>query len=259
MWPPTAALGWRFCRSLDIVDAEPSGPEDLPPFLELDSAEARVLGALMEKALTTPQHYPLSLNALVSACNQSTSRDPITALGESEVVEVIDQLKANGLARLVHPRSGRGVVKYRHVVDEAMAIDEAGVALLSVLLLRGPQTINELRSRTERAYAFDDAATVESVLSFLADRHGRAVVRRLERESGAREPRWIQLICAAQGEDRAAAGASTSTGASPSAAAPGGAGAAAPSADLVAEVAELRQELAALRAEFDALRDDLGA
>ncbi|MEM7342216.1 MAG: DUF480 domain-containing protein [Actinomycetota bacterium] len=248
------------------MDDEPSAVEEPPPFLELGSAEARVLGALMEKALTTPQHYPLSLNALVSACNQTTSRDPITALGESEVVELIDQLKARGLARLVHPRSGRGVVKYRHVVDEALAIDEAGVALLGVLLLRGPQTINELRSRTERAYPFDDAATVESVLSFLADRYGRSIVRRLDREPGAREPRWIQLICSAQGEDRAsgsaAAEASTveATAAVPhSAPAAGGPAAAAVTAGLVDDVAELRRELAELRAEFDALKADLGA
>lgn len=206
------------------------------------SDEARVLGALIEKALATPQNYPLSLNAITLACNQATNRDPVSALEESRVHDVLTVAKTRGLARFVHPRSGRGVTKYRHVVDEALAVEEPVLALLSVLLLRGPQTVGELRSRTERLHAFSDSAEIEAALTALADGQGRPLVRRLERGSGHREARWIQLLCPEQGEDRA--GKATAPATTSAAPAPG----------LAHEVDWLRSELAELRSEFEAFR-----
>lgn len=169
---------------------------------------ARLLGALIEKGLATPQNYPLSINALVGACNQTTNRDPITDLSESEVEALLDQGKIDGLVRFVHPRSGRGVTKYRHVVDEVLRLEPTELALLGVLLLRGPQTVSELRSRTERLAGFGGNDEVEETLAALARREPQALVVRLEREPGHRERRWVQLICPAQGEDRSGVAAS---------------------------------------------------
>lgn len=217
---------------------------------------ARLLGALIEKALATPQNYPLSVNALVAACNQTTNRDPIMELSESAVEGLLSEAKADGWARFVHPRSGRGVTKYRHVVDEKLGLDERETALVGVLALRGPQTVSELRSRTERLAPMD-AEELESVLARLAQREPAALVRRLEREAGHREPRWIQLLCPAQGEERAGEPASSS----PRRAVLTGDGATAGSAEvdeLRAELAEVRAELVALRSEFDAFRAEFG-
>lgn len=224
------------------LDTSIAGPEADDELLRWSSDEARVLGALMEKGLATPQNYPLSLNALTLACNQATNRDPVTALGESRVQDVLTVCKTRGLARFVHPRSGRGVTKYRHVVDEALAVGEPVLALLSVLLLRGPQTVGELRSRTERLHPFDDSADIELALTTLTDGQGSPLVRQLERESGHREARWIQLLSPEQGEDRA--GQMT---APPIASV-------APQPAATDDVDQLRRELAELRAEFEAFR-----
>jgi uncharacterized protein YceH (UPF0502 family) len=170
---------------------------------------ARVLGALIEKGLATPQNYPLSLNALVGACNQTTNRDPVTELSESAVESLLVEAKADGLARFVHPRHGRGVTKYRHVVDEVLRLEPQELALIGVLLLRGPQTVGELRARTERLASFGSNDEVEQCLAGLAARDPGPLVLRLEREPGNRERRWVQLLCPAQGEDRVA-GSSTS-------------------------------------------------
>jgi len=214
---------------------------------------ARLLGALIEKALATPQNYPLSVNALVAACNQTTNRDPIMELTESAVNGLLTEAKADGWARYVHPRSGRGVTKYRHVVDEKLGLDERETALVGVLALRGPQTASELRSRTERLAPME-AHELETVLAGLAARTPAPLVRRLERESGHREPRWIQLLCPAQGEERAGEPAS----ASPRRAAAAGAVGGAEADELRAELAQVKSELAALRAEFDAFRAEFG-
>lgn len=156
--------------------------------------EARVIGALIEKALATPHHYPLSLSALVAACNQRSSRDPVTTLSDAEVMDVLTVGKERKLIRLVHPRSGHGVTKYRQVLHEFLEIDDARLALLGVLLLRGPQTARELRDRTERLHSFGDIAAVTEVLRQLAD-EGHVI--RLERRPGQRDERWAQLLCGA--------------------------------------------------------------
>ena len=137
-----------------------------------------MLGCLIEKERTTPQQYPLSLNALTLACNQSTNRDPVVAYGEEQVQAAVTALKKRGLARFVHPTHGRSALRFRHVVDEALGLDDRARSVLAVLLLRGPQTPGELRSRTERMAEFADVAGVESVLERLADRP-EPLVRRL--------------------------------------------------------------------------------
>lgn len=148
-----------------------------------------MLGSLVEKERTVPDTYPLSLNALVLACNQTSNRDPVLTVTEGEVLAAIDSLKAQKLARVVHPVSGRGVTKYRHVLHEHFEPDE--VALLAVLALRGAQTAAELRARSERLHPFADQAEVDDALRRLTDRE---LVLRLDRRPGEREARWIHLL-----------------------------------------------------------------
>ena len=151
--------------------------------------EGRVLGCLMEKERTVPDQYPLTMNALVSACNQSSSREPIMALDEFEVDASITSMKTQGLVRIVHPSHGRSVTRYRQVADEKLELDDPAAAIIAVLLVRGPQTSAELRSRTERLHSFD--SEVERCLHDLAD---NALVRLLDRQTGQKEQRWQQLI-----------------------------------------------------------------
>jgi uncharacterized protein YceH (UPF0502 family) len=158
----------------------------------LTTTEARVLGCLIEKEATTPDVYPLTLKALTTACNQTSNRDPLMSLSEHLVESAALALKAVGFARVVYPGSGERATKYRHIAQEALGIDAAEQAVLAVLLLRGPQTLAELRTRTERLHAFADGE-LEATLESLATRDP-AVVERLERQPGAREPRWRQLV-----------------------------------------------------------------
>jgi uncharacterized protein len=153
--------------------------------------EGRVLGCLMEKERTVPDQYPLSMNALVSACNQSSSREPIMALDEFEVEASITSMKSQGLVRMVHPSHGRSVTRYRQVADEKFELDDPAAAVIAVLLVRGPQTAAELRSRTERLHTFESASEVEACLRALAD---SSLVRLLDRQVGQKEQRWQQLI-----------------------------------------------------------------
>ena len=147
----------------------------------------------MEKALTTPDQYPLSANALMLGCNQTTNRHPVMHVEAAAVDEAVLRLKALHLARVVHPTHGRGVTKYRHVADEALGLDAAESAVLCVLLLRGPQTAGELRSRTERLHEFESVGAVEQVLHDLRAR-SEPMVTLLERLPGHKEPRWMQLV-----------------------------------------------------------------
>jgi uncharacterized protein YceH (UPF0502 family) len=160
----------------------------------LSAEEARVVGALAEKQLTTPDYYPLTLNALVNACNQISNRDPVVAYDEQRVSRAIESLRAKGLAREVRTADGR-VPKYRHVLDEALALSKAELALMCVLLLRGAQTPGELRTRTERLYPFSGTQFVESALEGLMTREGRAsLVFKLPRAQGQKESRYAQLL-----------------------------------------------------------------
>lgn len=157
----------------------------------LTTIQGRVLGCLLEKERTTPDQYPLTLNALVLACNQSTSRDPVMHLVDHEVETVLAGLKSETLLRYVHPSHGRSVTRYRQVADEAWALDPPAAALVAVLLLRGPQTVAELRTRTERMHAFESLEAVETVLRELSL---RGSVQLLDRQPGHKEPRWQQLL-----------------------------------------------------------------
>ena len=153
--------------------------------------EGRVIGCLLEKERTTPDQYPLTLNALVLGCNQSTSREPVMHLADYEVEATLALLKAEGLLRYVHPAHGRSVTRYRQIADESWGLATDAAAVVAVLLLRGPQTIAELRTRTERQHRFDTPESVEDVLRELAA-VGR--VQLLERQPGQKEARWQQLI-----------------------------------------------------------------
>ncbi|HEX5613695.1 MAG TPA: aldehyde dehydrogenase family protein [Acidimicrobiia bacterium] len=156
----------------------------------LSATEARVLGCLMEKAATTPEHYPLSLNAVVTACNQSTNRDPVVHYDDDTAEAALTSLRERGLARRIKAAGAR-VIKYSHVVDEALSLDAGARAVLGVLLLRGEQTPGELRARTERWHTFATADEIDATLRELAD---RGLVAVLARRPGQKEARWTQLL-----------------------------------------------------------------
>lgn len=162
-------------------------PMDLPV---LDAREQRVLGSLLEKQVTVPATYPMTINAVRTACNQTSSRDPLVDWSESEVDETLRALKKRELVRFVWA-SGSRAVKYAQALDQAIALDEAERALVTVLLLRGPQAPGELRTRTERLYAFAERSDVESTLRSLAD---RGLVRELELRPREQDRRWVHLL-----------------------------------------------------------------
>jgi uncharacterized protein YceH (UPF0502 family) len=219
--------------------------------VEPDAVEIRVVGCLVEKQRTTPDHYPLSLNALRLACNQSTNRDPVVDYDEQTVVEALRRLALRGWTRLASGAGSRAR-KYRHLLDQAFGLDDAEVALLAVLMLRGPQTPGELKQRGQRLQDFADLAAVQAALEQLV---GRGQVARHERQPGQKEDRYEQLL--GGGEQPAVATAvsvdppSDEDSDEPIAVR---AEELTPAEDrlkrLEREVAELRAELAALRAEL---------
>ena len=170
-----------------------AGRNMLALVVELSPAEARVVGSLAEKQLTTPQQYPLTLNALVLACNQSSNRDPIVAYDEETVEAALSSLKEAGLLRFVHPAQGRSATRYRQVLDERFGLDSRSLSVLTVLVLRGPQTVGELRARTERMADFAGLHEVEAELARLGSGPD-PLVRRLTRRPGQKEERWAQLM-----------------------------------------------------------------
>jgi uncharacterized protein len=231
---------------------------------ELTFAEQRVLGCLLEKQRTTPDQYPLSLNALRLACNQSTNRDPVADLDEEAIRAALHGLGRRRFTRLASGHTSRAS-KYRHLLDDALGVDRADQAVLAILLLRGPQTPGELKGRTERLHPFASLDEVEAQLGSLID---RGLVARLERRPGQKEVRYAHLLGDEAGdeEDAPARGASPvavlagpAAAAAPPAAAPAGAAAPAPDAGLPRRLSALEEEVAALRAELAALRADLGA
>jgi uncharacterized protein YceH (UPF0502 family) len=163
----------------------------------LSLLEARVLGVLVEKAHTVPDSYPLSLNSLTLGCNQKTARDPVLNATEAEVQDAVIALKT---LHLVAEASGSRVTRYEHNAGRVLALPSQSIALLTTLMLRGPQTVSELRSASERLHRFADLSSVEGFLDELAERpeeKGGALVLRLPRAPGAREPRWAHLLCGA--------------------------------------------------------------
>lgn len=214
----------------------------------LSPNEARALGVLVEKALTVPDSYPLSLNSLTLGCNQKTARDPVLSLGEGEVQQALDGLKSLDLA---YESSGSRVSRYAHNAGRVLAVPSQSVALLAVLLLRGPQTVSELRANSERLHRFADLSAVEGFLDELSarsDEKGGPLVLKLPRMPGSREARWAHLLCG--------------TPELPSAVTGGDAAELLPTPSEIeamrTEHAALRAEMAELRAIVDRLCDELG-
>jgi uncharacterized protein YceH (UPF0502 family) len=214
----------------------------------LTEEQVRVLGCLVEKEATVPDTYPMTLNALRSACNQSSNRDPVVRFDEVTVQRALDGLKERRVVRFVHPATGERTTKFRHVLDEALDLDRAELAVTALLALRGPQTSGELRTRTERLHPFGSLAEVEGVLEALADRSD-PLVRELARRPGDRQARWTLLLAPA----RVDVAPGPTSGASPDvvpelAGADGGGG---PSvAELAARVDELTERMARLEREL---------
>jgi uncharacterized protein YceH (UPF0502 family) len=167
--------------------------------VDLDAVEIRVLGCLVEKQRTTPDAYPLSLNALRLACNQTTNRDPVVDHDEQTIRGALDRLSRRGWARLASGPGSRAV-KYRHLLEEALELDPAEISLLAVLMLRGPQTPGELKQRSERLHRFASVPEVDETLSRLV---ARELVARLPRRPGHKEERYAQLL-GGDGEEPAA-------------------------------------------------------
>jgi uncharacterized protein YceH (UPF0502 family) len=214
----------------------------LPP---LSLLETRIVGVLVEKQLTVPDTYPLTLNALVAGCNQKTSRDPVIDASEEEVQAAIDHLKA---LSLVVESSGGRVMRYAQNVGRVLAIPAQAVALLTVIMLRGPQTVGELRIHSERLHRFSDISSVEGFLSELATRPAGALVVELPRQAGARETRWAHLLSGVPEIPVATAAAAASDDRV----------AVSELAALRASVLAVQDELASIRATVDRLVKELG-
>jgi len=158
----------------------------------INETEARILGSLVEKQLTTPEYYPLTLNALTAACNQKSNRDPVMSLDDSTILAAIDTLRDKNLVYLFYG-SGSRTVKYKHMLPNVYEVEPPAVALVALLLLRGAQTAGEMRGRADRLYPFSDIGEVQETLDELADR-GEPLVIRLERQPGQKEPRYAHLL-----------------------------------------------------------------
>jgi uncharacterized protein len=213
------------------------------PMLEASPAEIRVLACLIEKQRTTPDAYPLSLNALRLACNQTTNRHPVVEYDDSTVRAAAQRLGRRGWTRFASGPGSRAP-KYRHMLGEALGLADDELTLVCVLMLRGPQTPGELKARTERLHAFPDLAALEATLEGLVD---RGLVARLERRPGQKEQRYRQLL---GGEPVAAEEEAPLERSVP---------ADAPDTSLDARVDRLEQELQALRGAVEELRHELGA
>ena len=224
--------------------------------MHLSDVEIRVLGALLEKQRTTPEAYPLSLNALRLACNQATNRDPVTDYEEREIRDALHRLGRRRLTRLTSTQGSRAA-KFRHLVDETLGLGPAEQALLAVLALRGPQTPGELRSRTERLHRFADTDSMLTTLDALAERR---LAERLGRRPGQKEERFAHRL----GEPDPAGGHPAAAASSPDAPPSVAAGDPGPAASGTADsgsvrVDRLERRVAALEAELAALRAELGA
>ena len=197
----------------------------------LDAAELRVLGALMEKEATTPEYYPLSLNALVNACNQKSNREPVVSYDEDTVIDALNRLREKRFSLTI---TGNGRVhKYSQRISETWNLGRRESAVLCVLFLRGPQTLGEIKDRSERMHNFADLAEAEAVLDRLAVWPDGALVKKLPRQPGQKEQRYAQLLT---GEPNIEAAADYAASAAPT------------------RVEKLEHDLTTLRAEFDDLK-----
>ena len=222
--------------SVGTLDGERK-PRKLPA-RELDANEIRVLGALMEKQLATPEYYPLTLNALLAACNQKSSREPVMELSENDVQRALDRLQDE---KLVWKVLGGRATRYDHNLDATWQLDRPAKAIIALLFLRGAQTAGELRSRSDRMHEFVAIDDVEATLQRLAT--GDALVQELPRRPGQKETRWVHVLSGGAPIDiaPAEAGASTERG-----------------EPLSVRVQRLEEQVAALSAELHALKAKLG-
>ena len=209
---------------------------------QLTDVEIRVVGSLIEKESTTPDNYPLSLNALTNACNQTSNREPVVDYDEDTIQHAVEALRKRNLVRAVQ-QSGSRVLKYRHMMADTMTLQPRQAAALCVLMLRGPQTVGEIKTRTERLASFDSLEQVEETLNDLIDRPAGALVVRLPRRPGQKEARFAHLLAGDVAVD--------TTDAEPPVRASA-------SVDRIAvleqTVAELRSEVAELRGQLEAFR-----
>ncbi len=160
--------------------------------MNLTPVQSRIVGCLIEKEMATPDNYPLTMNALLAACNQTSNRNPVTRLDEATVSNALANLRAMNVVRIVYSRSSRAD-RFRHALDEVLALEPQHLAVLSVLMLRGPQTTSELRTRTERLHPFASHDEVEEALHELAGRN-EPLAARLERQPGQKESRWAHMV-----------------------------------------------------------------
>jgi len=202
----------------------------------LDAVELRILGSLAEKQLSTPEYYPLTVNALVAACNQKSNREPVMELSENDVQRALDRLQDE---KLVWKVMGGRAVRYDHNLDALWHIDRPSKALLTLLFLRGPQTAGEMRGRSDRLHSFDSVADVESKLQDMAS-HPEPLVRQLPRRPGQKEERWAHLVGGAVIEDAVAEPAAEAR------------------EPMSARVLRLEEQVAQLGAELRALKEKLG-
>lgn len=218
--------------------------DDTRTLLPLDPDELRVLGALIEKQLTTPDYYPLTLNAIIAACNQKNNREPVVAYDEATVVRALERLRDRRLVAMV-TTAGSRVPKYKHNFPETIGLDARDTAILCELMLRGPQTTAELRARGERLAPMADMAATQLALDELAQRPAGPLVVKLPRQPGQKEQRYAHLLGAPPSMDVAAP---VEPAAIQARAEQGRI------EQLEADVAALREELAQLRATLDAFR-----
>lgn len=224
-------------------EAESVTPAPDQDALELTPEEARVLGALIEKALTTPEYYPLTNNALKAACNQKSNRDPATSYNDQTIEDALQGLRDKRLAVLVHTADGR-VPRFRHTLEQRLSLTPAEVAVLCVLLLRGPQTPGEIRGRTGRMHEFGSLGEVQEALDSLMNATRPPAVCRLPRQAGRKEARFAHLLC---GEVDVGAIEEAAEAATPR-----------DTTGLAERVRRLEEDLADLREKYEGLIEQLG-
>lgn len=227
---------------MDSVDSEPTDNDESAEILS--EIDARVLGCLMEKQQTTPDQYPLTQNSLVLACNQKSSREPRMSLTEGDVGHCLRDLETRGLVRV---DMGARTYRYEHCMTKAFNIDKTLQAVLAVMLLRGPQTINELFTRTQRTGLFSSIGDIENTLERLIER-AEPHVKLMPRQAGQREDRYAQLLCGEAAADATAAQAATASSATQSSAASES------SISLEARVALLESQILELQSAIEALK-----
>jgi uncharacterized protein YceH (UPF0502 family) len=214
--------------------------------LSLSPLEARVLGVLIEKQLTTPDYYPLTVNALVAGCNQKSNRSPVMNVTEGEVQMALDGLKHHTLVIDSYGASGR-VMRYAHNLIKVLNVSQAVSALLAALMLRGPQTPGELRTGCDRMYRFADISSVEAYLEEMSNRTAGALVVKLPKQPGSREHRWAQLLGGPVEVDAQVSGDVENDGVTTG-----------ELATLKSNIAQLRDDVAELRALVERLYQELG-